>query len=101
LNEAEAKHLFARFGVPCVRERIVGNAEEAVAAARELGEGKVVLKILSSEITHKSDVGGVAVGIAADRVGERLERMAAEVSDRAGVRPRRFWCRRWSRAAWS
>jgi acyl-CoA synthetase (NDP forming) len=90
LNEAEAKNLFARFGVPCVRERIVGNAEEAVAAARELGAGKVVLKILSSEITHKSDVGGVAVGIAADRVGERLERMAAEVSDRAGVRPRQF-----------
>jgi acyl-CoA synthetase (NDP forming) len=90
LNEAEAKHLFARFGVPCVRERIVGNAEEALAAARELGEGKVVLKILSSEITHKSDVGGVAVGIAADRVGERLERMAAEVSERAGARPRQF-----------
>jgi acyl-CoA synthetase (NDP forming) len=90
LNEAEAKHLFARFGVPCVRERIVGNAEEALAAARELGEGKVVLKILSSEITHKSDVGGVAVGIAADRVGERLERMAGEVSERTGVRPRQF-----------
>ncbi|MCR6477179.1 acetate--CoA ligase family protein [Variovorax sp. ZS18.2.2] len=90
LNESEAKNLFARFGVPCVRERIVGNAEEATAAARELGAGKVVLKILSSEITHKSDVGGVAVGIAADRVGERLERMATEVSERAGVRPRQF-----------
>jgi acyl-CoA synthetase (NDP forming) len=90
LNEAQAKNLFARFGVPCVRERIVGNAQEAAAAARELGEGKVVLKILSSEITHKSDVGGVAVGIAADRVGERLDRMAAEVSERAGVRPEQF-----------
>jgi acyl-CoA synthetase (NDP forming) len=90
LNEAQAKNLFARFGVPCVRERIVGNAEEATAAAREMGEGKVVLKILSSEITHKSDVGGVAVGIAADRVGERLDRMAAEVNERAGVRPEQF-----------
>jgi acyl-CoA synthetase (NDP forming) len=90
LNEAEAKNLFARFGVPCVRERIVGNAQEAVAAAREMGEGKVVLKILSSDITHKSDVGGVAVGVAAERVGERLERMAAEVGERAGVQPRRF-----------
>jgi acyl-CoA synthetase (NDP forming) len=90
LNEAQAKNLFARFGVPCVRERIVGNAEEAITAAREMGEGKVVLKILSSEITHKSDVGGVAVGIAADRVGERLDRMAAEVNERAGVRPEQF-----------
>ncbi|QSI31915.1 CoA-binding protein [Variovorax sp. RKNM96] len=90
LNEAEAKNLFARFGVPCVRERIVSNAEEATAAARELGAGKVVLKILSSKITHKSDVGGVAVGIAADRVGERLGRMADEVSERTGVRPGQF-----------
>lgn len=90
LNEAQAKQLFARFGVPCVRERIVGDAKEAVAAARELAQGKVVLKVLSSEITHKSDVGGVAVGIAPDLVGERLERMALEVSERAGVQPRQF-----------
>jgi acyl-CoA synthetase (NDP forming) len=90
LNEAEAKKLFARFGVPCVQERIVGNAEEAIEAARELREAKVVLKILSSEITHKSDVGGVAVGVATERVGERLERMVAEVSERTGVRPRQF-----------
>jgi acyl-CoA synthetase (NDP forming) len=90
LNEAEAKQLFARFGVPCVRERIVGNAEEAIEAARELREAEVVLKILSSEITHKSDVGGVAVGVAAERVGDRLERMVTEVSERTGVRPRQF-----------
>ncbi|CAA2110542.1 acetate--CoA ligase family protein [Variovorax paradoxus] len=90
LNEAEAKQLFARFGVPCVRERIVGNAEEAIEAARELREAKVVLKILSSEITHKSDVGGVAVGVSAEDIGERLERMVAEVSERTGVRPRQF-----------
>ncbi|WP_410958813.1 acetate--CoA ligase family protein, partial [Salmonella sp. 6412] len=42
LNEAEAKTLFARFGVPSVRERVVTNAEEAKTAAREFG-GKVVL----------------------------------------------------------
>ena len=62
LDEAQAKQLFARFGVPCARERIVTTPAEAEAAARELG-GRVVLKILSSEITHKSDVGGVAVNL--------------------------------------
>lgn len=89
LDEAQAKELFARFGVPCARERIVTSAEEAEQAARELG-GRVVLKILSREITHKSDVGGVAVGLSADQVGARLTDMAAEVHAKAGVRPERF-----------
>lgn len=89
LDEAQAKQLFARFGVPCVRERVVANAQEAAHAARELG-GRVVLKILSSEITHKSDVGGVAVNVDASEVGTRLERMAEDVESRAGVRPEQF-----------
>jgi acyl-CoA synthetase (NDP forming) len=62
LDEAQAKQLFARFGVPCAGEIIVTTPAEAEAAARKLG-GRVVLKILSSQITHKSDVGGVAVGL--------------------------------------
>jgi len=49
-----------------------------------------VLKILSSQITHKSDVGGVAVGLTAQTVGERLHQMAEDVLARAGVRPERF-----------
>jgi acyl-CoA synthetase (NDP forming) len=89
LDEAQAKALFARFGVPCAAERIVRTPSEAEAAARELG-GRVVLKILSSQITHKSDVGGVAVGLTPQTVGERLVQMAAEVESRTGVRPERF-----------
>ncbi|AVS66792.1 6-carboxyhexanoate--CoA ligase [Paracidovorax avenae] len=89
LDEAEAKAVFARFGVPCAPERVVRTAAEAEAAALELG-GRVVLKILSSRITHKSDVGGVAVGLAPEAVGERLGRMADEVEARAGERPERF-----------
>ncbi|WP_157268215.1 acetate--CoA ligase family protein [Azohydromonas aeria] len=89
LDEAQAKQLFARFGVPCAREVVVQTAAEAEQAARELG-GRVVLKILSGEITHKSDVGGVAVGLTAEHVGARLAEMAAQVEARAGVRPQRF-----------
>ena len=89
LDESQAKQLFARFGVPCARERIVANGHEAADAAREFG-GTVVLKILSSEIAHKSDVGGVAVNLSAEQVSARLERMAAEVESRAGLRPRQF-----------
>ncbi|KAA0594860.1 acyl-CoA synthetase (NDP forming) [Azospirillum lipoferum] len=89
LDEAQAKALFARFGVPGVRERVVATPEEAAAAAGELGE-RVVLKILSGEITHKSDVGGVAVGVSAGAVAGRLREMAGEVTMRAGATPERF-----------
>lgn len=89
LDEAQAKQLFARFGVPCARDLVVTSPAEAEQAAREIG-GPVVLKILSGEITHKSDVGGVAVNLAAEHVGERLTVMAAQVQARAGVRPQRF-----------
>jgi acyl-CoA synthetase (NDP forming) len=89
LDEYQARQLFTRFGVPCAGERIVATPAEAEAAARELG-GRVVLKILSAEITHKSDVGGVAVGLTADTVGARLVAMAAEVEAKAGVQPKRF-----------
>jgi len=89
LDEAKAKQLFARFGVPCAGEVIVSTPSEAEAAARKLG-GRVVLKILSSQITHKSDVGGVAVGQTAETVGSRLTQMASEVEAKAGVRPQRY-----------
>ena len=93
LDEAQAKQLFARFGVPCASEVIVTTPAEAEAAARQLGAsngGRVVLKILSSQITHKSDVGGVAVGLTADTVGARLTQMATDVEAKAGVRPQRY-----------
>lgn len=79
LDEAQAKQLFACFGIPGVKEMIVSNAAEAEQAARALGSS-VVLKILSSTITHKSDIGGVAVNIAAENIGSRLEQMHREVS---------------------
>ncbi|MYM33297.1 CoA-binding protein [Duganella sp. FT94W] len=89
LDEAQAKALFARFGVPSVREQIVTNAAAAQTAAAAFGD-KVVLKILSSEITHKSDVGGVAVAVPVAQVGARLAQMIEDVRARAGVTPTRF-----------
>lgn len=89
LDEAQAKQLFTRFGVPCARELVVTTPAEAEVAARELG-GRVVLKILSAAITHKSDVGGVAVNLTPETVGARLQAMAGEVELKAGVKPDRF-----------
>jgi acyl-CoA synthetase (NDP forming) len=89
LDEAQAKALFVRFGVPVARERIVSTPAQAKAAAQTFG-CRTVLKILSGEITHKSDVGGVAINLTADAIGERLAEMASEVEAKTGVRPRRF-----------
>lgn len=89
LDEAQAKALFARFGVPGVREIVVHTEEEAMEAAKQLGP-RVVLKLLSSEITHKSDVGGVAVDVPAQDIASRLRRMAGDVQRLAGRRPQAF-----------
>jgi len=89
LDEAQAKTLFARFGVRGVREAVVQGAELAEAAARDFG-GRVVLKILSERIAHKSDVGGVAVNLAPEQVAARLRAMADEVETKARLRPRAF-----------
>jgi acetyltransferase len=63
LNEAEAKALLAAMGVPVPALRVTRpTAPAAVAAAQALGF-PVVLKLLSPQITHKSDVGGVALNL--------------------------------------
>jgi acyl-CoA synthetase (NDP forming) len=62
LNEAESKALFARFGLPVTREAVAVDPAGTTTAAQGLGE-KLVLKILSREILHKSDLGGVKIGL--------------------------------------
>ena len=78
LDEAESKALFARFGVPGVREISAATPDAAAKAAAEIG-GAVVLKILARHIAHKTDVGGVRVGIAAVDVAQAAEAMRARV----------------------
>ncbi|UWU76369.1 acetate--CoA ligase family protein [Bradyrhizobium huanghuaihaiense] len=89
LDEAQAKALFACFGVSIAAEKVVATPQEAEQAARDFG-GRVVLKILSREIAHKSDVGGVAVNLTAETIGGRLAAMADEVALRTGKRPDQF-----------
>jgi acetyltransferase len=63
LSEVEAKALLSAYRVPVVHTVAAApDADAVVAAAREAGY-PVVLKILSRDITHKSDVGGVALGL--------------------------------------
>jgi acetyltransferase len=65
LNEREAKQVLAAYCIPVVKTLEVRNDAEACNAARGLGY-PVALKILSPDISHKSEVGGVALGLADD-----------------------------------
>jgi acetyltransferase len=84
LDESEAKAVLAAYGVPVVRTQAVApSAEAAVAAAEAIGY-PVALKILSRDITHKSDVGGVKLNLDHARAVERgvaamLEAVAARM----------------------
>lgn len=77
LNEAESKRMFARYGIPITREVVAETPTEAEAAAKTFG-GNVVVKVLSREVLHKSESGGVAVNIAPETVA----RVCAEMAER-------------------
>ena len=63
LSEPEAKALLAACGVPVVGTQVVDASADATVQAADAIGYPVVLKILSPEITHKSDVGGVALNL--------------------------------------
>ncbi|RLG93110.1 acetyl CoA synthetase subunit alpha, partial [Candidatus Bathyarchaeota archaeon] len=62
LTEPEAKKLLNYYNIPVVKTFIAKTADEAAACASQIGY-PVVLKILSPQIVHKSDVGGVMLNL--------------------------------------
>ncbi len=76
LDEAESKNILANCGVPIPDSKTVRSADEAVAAAEEMGY-PVVVKALG--VAHKTDVGGVKLGLA------NSVEVAAAVAQMAGL----------------
>jgi len=68
LMEHEAKELCRLEGIPTARFKVARSLEEALEAASELGY-PVALKVVSPDIVHKSDVGGVVLGVDGRRGG--------------------------------
>ena len=62
LTEVESKELIREAGIAVVETRLARSREEAISLAKEMGY-PVVLKVVSPEISHKSDVGGVKVNL--------------------------------------
>ncbi|WP_372785243.1 acetate--CoA ligase family protein [Phenylobacterium sp.] len=83
LMEVDAKALLALYGAPVTREEMSRAPDEAVAAAARLG-GKVALKVMSYALPHKSDVGGVRLGLSGDdEVREGFAGLMADVARNA------------------
>ncbi|MBT6272877.1 MAG: acetate--CoA ligase family protein [Chromatiales bacterium] len=77
LNEYDAARLLGEAGVPVMPSVVVTSAEEASSAAATM-DGPVVLKLLSADIPHKSDIGGVKLGVVGDgAVREAFEQIMA------------------------
>ncbi len=79
LGDADSQALLAAYGIPVVATRRCANVEEALQAAADIGF-PVALKIISPQVIHKSDVGGVALGLAStDALREACLQMQANV----------------------
>jgi acyl-CoA synthetase (NDP forming) len=79
-SEQRARELLSAAGIPVVPGRVVDNAEEAVAIAASFG-GPAALKLVSPDVLHKSDIGGVRLNVA----GAADVRAAFEAVHSAGV----------------
>ncbi|WP_194721481.1 bifunctional acetate--CoA ligase family protein/GNAT family N-acetyltransferase [Noviherbaspirillum malthae] len=81
LSEWEAKQVLTAYGIPVVETRTVSSADEAGQTASAIGF-PVALKILSPDIVHKSDVGGVVLDLdSADAVREAAAKMQARLCE--------------------
>jgi acetyl coenzyme A synthetase (ADP forming)-like protein len=81
LTEVEALTVVKAYGIPTIPYRVAHSGEEAVAAAGELGF-PVVLKVLSPDVVHKTEVGGVQVDLrSAQEVVEAFENIHQSIRE--------------------
>jgi acyl-CoA synthetase (NDP forming) len=79
LNEIESKELLRGVGIATTEARLARTQAQAIALSQEMGF-PVVLKIVSPDIVHKSDVGGVRLGIRSKRgVGSAYREIVTSV----------------------
>lgn len=85
MSEAAAKARLAKVGIPCLPEEVAQSPDHAAGLASAMGL-PVAMKILSPDIAHKSDIGGVALGLDSpqavrDAAGRMLRDIPAAMPD--------------------
>ena len=98
LIELRALEVLRAYGFPTAPFRLAANADEAVAAAGEMGY-PVVLKIVAPAVLHKTEVGGVQVRLADESAVRRaFEQIMASVRSKVGA-DTEIWGRTWHPAS--
>jgi acyl-CoA synthetase (NDP forming) len=80
-SESRSRELIARNGVPVAPSVVVANGAAAADAAREM-TGPFALKIVSDDIPHKSDVGGVVLNVPAEQLSAQVDAVLANVAEK-------------------
>ena len=80
-SEAEALAILKAYNFPILKYGIATSSGEAEEIAKEIG-GAVAMKIVSPDILHKSDVGGVVLSVDQRRAGEEYRKMLKSVSSK-------------------
>ncbi|MBM3150444.1 MAG: acetyl-CoA synthetase, partial [Chloroflexi bacterium] len=79
LTEIESKELLKEAGIPVVEAKLAKTKAEAMALSKKIGF-PVALKIVSPDVAHKSDIGGVKLGLKnATQVGKAYSEILAAV----------------------
>jgi len=81
LTEYESKKILSVYGIPITREKLAKDLDESIKFAEEIGY-PVVLKIVSPDITHKTDLGGVKIGIKSQKELEEAYTDLMRIKDR-------------------
>ena len=91
VDEVQSKNLLAEYGIPIVPTKVAHSPDEAVDLADQLGY-PVVMKVLSPDISHKTDVGGVVLNLAnAERVRDGYAAIRESVQQRAPRHAGKAW----------
>jgi acyl-CoA synthetase (NDP forming) len=84
LDEFDSTRLIAAYGIPHAESLAAGTQAEAVAAYEEL-DGPVAVKLLSEKVAHKSDIGGVRLGLDDTEAVKQAAAGLIAVAEQAGV----------------
>jgi acetyl coenzyme A synthetase (ADP forming)-like protein len=81
LDQGEAEAVLTSFGIRPAASVVVTTRDAAISAAAEMG-GEVVLKVIAPSALHKSDVGGIVLGVSgAEAVGDAFDQVTSVVDD--------------------
>jgi len=87
LLEPEARAVASAYGVPTSRFRVVAGRDELAAAATAFN-GPVAMKLIAPQALHKSDVGGVLLGLDPKNLGAAFETLARRAHEIGAASPR-------------